>query len=425
MKVRSNKTIICSVLFLDIIEYSKKSVAEQISLKERFNDFLSSAIEKVPVEDRIILDTGDGAAVTFLGDIEDGLQAALSMRLSLLSDSRLVENKLLVRMGINLGPARLTTDINGQINLVGDGINVAQRVMNFSEPGQILVSRSYYDAVSRISEEFAGLFHYQGSKTDKHVRDHEVYAIGYPGETPVRRSVVDRRLAYENILKSLASLGSRLAAAWRTKLPVFQDFYLQKKSLFVQLPMPNKLIFVVLMIAPMILVTVFVAKMSLKSDQPSVSQHVVEVPVVALNNQSATGKTEQKSTIETKPIAEAKQENTPSSSHEAEPKKKVPPAVQSGRKPEATVEPGKIIETSKTVGNHNQADGMGEVTLIVKPWGEIYLDGKKQGISPPLMTLKMPIGHHEIEIRNGSSQEYKTSVEVLDAKKVTVNHVFN
>ena len=156
MEQRSNKTIICSVFFLDIVEYSKKSVSGQISLKERFNAFLSIAIRDVPINDRIILDTGDGAAISFLGDIEDALQAALSMRSSLLGEGVRMDPTLLVRMGINLGPVRLVKDINGQPNIVGDGINVAQRVMGFADPGQILVSRSYYDAVSRLVTRICG-----------------------------------------------------------------------------------------------------------------------------------------------------------------------------------------------------------------------------------------------------------------------------
>jgi len=182
MEERGNKTIICSVFFLDIVEYSKKSVAGQISQKERFNAFLSNAIRDVPINDRIILDTGDGAAISFLGDVEDALRAALRMRKSLLSEEGLLDPPLLVRMGVNLGPVRLVKDINGQPNIVGDGINVAQRVMGFASAGQILVSRSYYDAASRLSQEYSGIFQYSGSRTDKHVREHEVYEIGHVGD---------------------------------------------------------------------------------------------------------------------------------------------------------------------------------------------------------------------------------------------------
>ena len=160
MEERSNKTIICSVLFLDIVEYAKKTVAGQISLKDRFNTYLSEAIGDVPVAERIILDTGDGAAINFLGDVEAALNAALRLRASLLAEDPYLEPQLLVRIGINLGPVRLVRDINGQPNIVGDGINVAQRIMGFADPSQILVSRSYYDAVSRLSPQYPGMFHY-------------------------------------------------------------------------------------------------------------------------------------------------------------------------------------------------------------------------------------------------------------------------
>ena len=76
----SSRTLVCSVLFLDIVEYSKKAVADQLHLKQGFNQVLSQALEQVPARDRIILDTGDGAAVTFMGDPEDALFAAMSVR---------------------------------------------------------------------------------------------------------------------------------------------------------------------------------------------------------------------------------------------------------------------------------------------------------------------------------------------------------
>src|SRR5574340_1530297 len=107
MEERDNKTIMCSVLFLDIVEYSKKSVSGQISLKDRFNSYLSAAIRDVPIADRIILDTGDGAAINFIGDVEDALKTALRVRESLLNEGINVDPPLLVRMGINLGPVRL------------------------------------------------------------------------------------------------------------------------------------------------------------------------------------------------------------------------------------------------------------------------------------------------------------------------------
>lgn len=193
----NNKTIMCSVLFLDIPNYSRMSVSGQIELKERFNAYLSSVITRVPLADRIILDTGDGAAINFLGDVEDALKVALALDEYIRSADPEIEPRLSLRMGINLGPVRLTRDINGQPNIVGDGINVAQRIMAFADIGQILVSRSYHDAVSRLTPEYASMLHYLGTRTDKHVREHEIYALVSQGRAvPQRRLVGQQGILY-------------------------------------------------------------------------------------------------------------------------------------------------------------------------------------------------------------------------------------
>src|SRR5258708_10265746 len=76
----SSRTLVCSVLFLDIVEYTKMAVADQLQLKQAFNQVLAKALDEVPARDRVILDTGDGAAGTFMGDPGDALFAALSAR---------------------------------------------------------------------------------------------------------------------------------------------------------------------------------------------------------------------------------------------------------------------------------------------------------------------------------------------------------
>jgi class 3 adenylate cyclase len=185
LKLRPTRTFICSVVFIDIVEYTKKLVNEQIRIKERFNAFLSKAIKDISVSDRIILDIGDGAAIGFLGDPEDALFVAMSLRDSLKDNQDEATPDLQVRMGINLGPVKLLKDINNQPNLIGDGINVSQRIMSFAEPGQLLVSRSYYDIVSCLSQEYAKLFQYQGARVDKHVREHDIYAVEHTGLNPI------------------------------------------------------------------------------------------------------------------------------------------------------------------------------------------------------------------------------------------------
>ena len=165
----TNRTLVCSVLFIDIVGYSKKGVGEQVRLKHTFNAVLRAALEQVPPRERVVVDTGDGAAVTFLGDPEGALFVGLAVLDKV--------GELPVRMGINLGPVSLMKDINGLDNVVGDGINVAERVMGFASQGQLLVSRSFYEVVSLLSKDYATLFRREESRTDKHERAHELYAV--------------------------------------------------------------------------------------------------------------------------------------------------------------------------------------------------------------------------------------------------------
>src|ERR1700682_1431599 len=101
MPERANRTFICSVLFLDIAEYSKKPVSEQIQLKDRFNSLIAESIRDIAPNDRIILDTGDGVAVNFLGDPEDALFVAMNLSQAFASPPE-GEPQVDVRSGINL-----------------------------------------------------------------------------------------------------------------------------------------------------------------------------------------------------------------------------------------------------------------------------------------------------------------------------------
>jgi class 3 adenylate cyclase len=169
MSEDSGRTRVCSILFLDIVDYSKRDVTEQVRLKQRFNAVLTSALGHVEPDERVLVDTGDGAAITFLGDPERSLYVALEVFDNV--------GELPVRMGINLGPVSLMKDLNGLDNVIGDGINVAQRIMSFAQSGELLVSRVFYDVVSLLSEDYASMFRAEGTRADKHNRAHEVYAM--------------------------------------------------------------------------------------------------------------------------------------------------------------------------------------------------------------------------------------------------------
>lgn len=411
MEERVNKTIICSVFFLDIIEYSKKSVTDQISLKERFNAFLSTAIRDVPINDRIILDTGDGAAISFLGDIEDALRAALSVRSNLLSEEGLMPPSLQVRMGVNLGPVRLVRDINGQPNLVGDGINVAQRIMGFASTGQILVSRSYYDAASRLSHEYAGMFHYEGSRTDKHVREHEVYAIGYPGDfTGTQRRFHLR--SESKFAKVIRIVQAKAKTSWEGLQDWHNATVVHLREIFDQASNNMKAIYIGVVALPILLLVLLVVRLAYLDDEPNQPAEKVAT-VTQLPNMVA------KSGIASVHVATSAAAKPVSSVQESKPGELEQSGnnveKQASKAPENS-ESFKVVKSS-VVGRVN-------VFLKIKPWGEVYVDGNMVGVSPPLTKLQIEPGEHVIEVRNTTFPVNTRVVNIKPGMKITVKHKF-
>jgi hypothetical protein len=179
MHNRLNKTTICSVLCVDIVGHSRKPDADQIRQKEHFNELVEAALSTVSKNDRVILDTGDGAAIAFFGAPEDALTAALLIRDGVSDDNRLhPQHPFELRMGINLGPVRVVRDINDIFNIVGDGLNASQQVMSFAAPNRILVSRSYYEIVAPGNDDVLRLFSHFGIRKDNDAREYDMYIVG-------------------------------------------------------------------------------------------------------------------------------------------------------------------------------------------------------------------------------------------------------
>ena len=172
------QTRMAAVVFADLVGFSKKSVPAQLAAKEALTAVLQQLVTPYPKDGRVVLDTGDGAAVGFLVSPEFALGLALRLRRELATapaDSMLQSKDL--RLGINLGPLKVITDVNGQPNMVGEGINSAERIMSFAEPGQTTASRSFQEAVYYMDASFQSLFEPLGMRADKHGREHEVFRV--------------------------------------------------------------------------------------------------------------------------------------------------------------------------------------------------------------------------------------------------------
>jgi TolB-like protein/Tfp pilus assembly protein PilF len=75
--------------------------------------------------------------------------------------------RLQLRMGVHSGPVSGVIDVNGQANLAGAGLNVAQRVMDCGDAGHILVSKRVADDLGE-TEHWRPLLHELGECEAKH-----------------------------------------------------------------------------------------------------------------------------------------------------------------------------------------------------------------------------------------------------------------
>jgi len=369
MHDRSNRTFICSVVFLDIADYSRKPVTEQIRLKDRFNALIADAIRDIAVNDRIVLDTGDGAAISFLGDPEDALFVAISIRDAATAASG--ASPIPIRIGINLGPIRLIKDINSQPNIIGDGINVAQRVMGFAQPGQILASRSYHEVVSCLSDDYATLFSYEGYRTDKHVRAHDIYSVGQPG-----RDLRDSRVP---------ARGKAASASDTVPLSLGRTRHSSRQK--------SRQMWIALAIAVVAILSTGGLIRNLKHRAAEPEKQLATVKLVPPGPRPR---------IETSPAPPSR------SLTESEVTPKVAPSSPVARATEATV----------------GATPDAQLLLQVLPWGEVYVDGKLMGISPPLRAVDVKAGRHVVELRNTSFPPYTELVVAKPAEKIRIRHRF-
>ena len=131
---------IAHVLFLDLVGYSKETTSAQGRLIGELNRLVGEMPTYAAAKEagRVLgLPTGDGMALLFSGDVAAPARCAMELQ------GRLKGGPLKVRMGVHSGLVQRGTDISGRENVAGEGINMAQRVMDAAGAGDVMLSDQY------------------------------------------------------------------------------------------------------------------------------------------------------------------------------------------------------------------------------------------------------------------------------------------
>jgi class 3 adenylate cyclase len=449
-KPAENRTFVGSIVFIDIVDYSRKTVAEQILIRERFKGLMTASLDGIDPELRLVLDTGDGAAISFLGDLKDALTVSMRMRdyLRLANGAPLAEaaaaslNRTIpifnyaLRIGINLGPVKLQQDSHGHPQIVGDGINVAQRITSFAKADQIVVSQSYFDAVSTIAPQYAKLLSYEGARTDKNVREHEIYLVGDGADLANIADVASRDQKVSPRATDAVSANYKDSKTDISSDKLVRDEGRERKAKSgatgsgsgsekrvskVAAPTPfmqdrNKLLLTGSILA-FVVAGLFAFMTIRKPSTKALPKYENATEEVA----STSSKPAPVAPVETTPTTSSIAANVPDAP--AQPINTVPGT------PAAVVPPGvenQSAEVAKSTAKPvvKPVVAQGIVAFSIQPWGDVYVNGRSVGASPPLKQSKLTPGTYRVEIKNTTFPSYVTTVEVTSKETVSVKHRF-
>src|SRR5579871_792253 len=139
---------IAHVLIMDIVGYSLLKLPEQVLQLEALQQTVRQTGEFQKAEasgDFICFPTGDGMALVFFRNPVAPVHCALEIAQAL----RLLPS-IRLRMGVHSGLVYRVKDINTHWSVSGEGINMAQRVMDCGDAGHILLSRKVAENLEHI-----------------------------------------------------------------------------------------------------------------------------------------------------------------------------------------------------------------------------------------------------------------------------------
>lgn len=215
-KPQAEAPVTASILFMDIVGYSKLLMDQQTTRLRHLQDtVLNSEVCRTAYDDKkcIRLPTGDGMALVFFGEPESAVRSALEITEAL---KRYPEIE--IRMGINTGLVYRMADVNTNLNVAGGGINLAQRVMDCGDNGHILVSKRVADDLVQLSS-WAPYLNDLGEVEVKHgVKVHifNFYGDGFGNPEKPSKLVAKPKLTRRRLLAAVAAvlLVSLIVGAW-------------------------------------------------------------------------------------------------------------------------------------------------------------------------------------------------------------------
>ena len=145
-----------AILAADVAGYSRLMHKDEEATHAKLTSLLTDTVVPAIAEHggRIVKNTGDGFLAEFPSAVE-AVRAAVQFqtRINDLTSGDVQDRRIAFRVGINVGDVIVEPH-----DIFGDGVNIAARLENIAEPGDICISSSAHDYVrGKVVVEFADL----------------------------------------------------------------------------------------------------------------------------------------------------------------------------------------------------------------------------------------------------------------------------
>lgn len=169
--------------FTDIVAGSNPTIPTKNQVKKIIvlNELIlrTETFSKRVPQSTVVLATGDGYAIGFSDSPEKPIHLAMELHKALYryNKSQRGHEKLLIRVGIDMGPVYVIKDINNMDNVWGPGIILTRRVMDLAGDMNIFASARIAEDVLKLSAEYKKMLHPIGSYHIKHGEELHLFNI--------------------------------------------------------------------------------------------------------------------------------------------------------------------------------------------------------------------------------------------------------
>lgn len=143
-----------TTVFLDIVGFTKLGDNDEMRRAiQELHNVIATVLTRLEwdLEDKdndvIMIPSGDGYGIAFCDEIQD--EEILEYVVKLYKG---ITRSMKIRIGVSKGPNVVFQDLNDKLNIIGWGINRAQRVMTVAEENQILCDASFAEHFLKVKK---------------------------------------------------------------------------------------------------------------------------------------------------------------------------------------------------------------------------------------------------------------------------------